>query len=160
MELGETVQKKGYVTQLHYLKGRSATQLERLLGYKAGRLAGGWALLELLKMPKPEDFEFRGYSYFSGGIEEGHLDSKKSGNTAEVKLRDGSFDLNALKLALIKNSFAITGPRRLVKVCPKDPPSGIKDYPPGSGVPQWELVNKLSFRVTAVMLPEGRTWEK
>jgi hypothetical protein len=78
----------------------------------------------------------------------------------EVRLKDGKFDVSKLKKALIANTFAVSGTRRLVKVLPKDPPSGEKDYPPGSGIPQWELIRKRPFKVMAVMLPEGAKWQK
>jgi hypothetical protein len=141
---------KGYITQFHFIAGKGASRLESLLGYKAGRLAGGWALLDLCKVPGPADFEFRGYSYFSGGIIEGHKEENKGGKTAEVRLKE----------SLIKKTFCISGSKRLVKIVPKDPPSGNKDYPPGSGVPQWELMKKLPFKVCAVMLPDGKKWDK
>jgi hypothetical protein len=160
MEVGETVRMKGYITQFHFLAGKGASRLESLLGYKAGRLAGGWALLDLCKLPGPADFEFRGYSYLSGGIIEGHKDENKGGKTAEIRLKDGNFDVAALKESLIKKTFCISGAKRLVKIVPKDPPSGNKDYPPGSGVPQWELMKKLPFKVSAVMLPDGKKWDK
>jgi len=134
--------------------------LESLLGYKAGRLAGGWALLDLTRLPTPNDFEFRGYSYLSGGIIQGHKEENKDGKTAEVRLKDGNFDVLALKKSLIKNTFSVSGTKRLVKILPKDPPSGNKDYPPGLGIPQWELIKKMPFRVTAVMLPGGAKWDK
>jgi hypothetical protein len=159
MKPGDKLSLKGYVTQSHFVASKSCAALETLLGYKAGRLAGGWALLALTRLPTPDDFEFRGYSYFSGGIEQGHDPAKSDGKTMEVRLKDGNFDLLKLKTAIIKNTFAVSGSKRLVKIMPKDPPSGSKDYPPGSGVPQWELTNKLPFAVIGVMSQGGSKWE-
>lgn len=158
MRPGEKVQMKGYITQNHYLAGKSCSRLESLLGFKAGRLSGGWALLALTQLPKPDDFEFRGYSYLSGGMEKGHDSALSSGKTMEVKLKDGNFDLAKLKAAIIKNTFSVSGSKRLVRVVPKDPPSGNKDYPPGLGVPQWELIRKLGFVVLGIMEPGGTKW--
>lgn len=160
MDVGQKVNVKGYFTQFHFVAGKSASRLESLLGYKAGRLAGGWALLELTRLPAPGDFEFRGYSYFSGGIIQGHKEENKDGKTAEVRLKDGNYDVLALKTALIKNTFTISGSKRLVKIVPKDPPSGNRDYPPGAGIPQWELTRRMPFKVSAVMLPDGAKWDK
>lgn len=160
MKVGEKDSFKGYVTQMHYVAGKSSSALESLLGYKAGRLAGGWALLALTRMPKPNEFEFRGYSYFSGGVVEGHLEDTKDRRTAEIRLKDGLYDVEKLKDAIIRNTFAVSGSKRLVKIVPREPPSGKKDYPPGSGVPQWELTKKLPFVVIGVMDPDQARWQK
>jgi len=159
MKVGDTVRAAGYITQLHFLKKKTGSQLEQLIGYKAGRLGFGWAMLYLAKMPKPRDFRFRGYSQMSGGVAMGHLKNPLDRRTAEQKLEDDEIDVVALKKAIIKNTFRISGARRLVKVIPNKPPSGSRDYPPGQGIPQWELVNKLPFKVAAVILPEGKKWE-
>lgn len=159
-KVGQSVKCKGYVTQLKFVVGKSSKAMETLIGYKAGRLAGGWALLAMKRLPKASEFEFRGYSYMSGGVIEGHKDENRGGKTAEVRLRDGNFDLEKLKAKTIADVFAVSGSNRLVKVVPRDPPSGRKDYPPGSGVPQWELIKPLPFKVLSVMGPESRTWEK
>ena len=159
MRVGEKVSQKGYFTQKHYVAGKSCSNLESLLGFKAGRLAGGWALLALTKLPLPADFEFRGYSYFSGGIEKGHDPAKSDGKTMEVRLKDGKYDLAKLKAAIIRDTFTTTGSKRLVKVVPNDAPSGAKDYPPGAGVPQWELTKKMDFVVIGVMSAGAAKWD-
>ena len=160
MEVGDTIAAKGYITQLHFVAKKSGPQLENLLGYKAGRLGFGWAMLHLTKMPKPSDFQFRGYSQMSGGIARGHLKNPVDKRTAEQELEDGDYDVVRLKEMVIKKVFTTSGPKRLVKIIPNKKPSGSKDYPPGAGIPQWELVQMLKFKVAAVILPDGAKWVK
>ena len=159
MEVGETIRAKGFITRLHFLRKKKGSQLERLLGYKAGRLGFGWAMLYLNKLPKVSDFEFRGYSQMSGGISMGHLENPLDKRTAETKPKDCGYDVLALKRAIIKNTFAVSGVKRLVKVIPNKPPSGSKDDPPGSGIPQWELTKTMDFTFAAVIPPNGESWQ-
>jgi len=160
MEVGDTLSVKGYITQLHFVAKKSGPQLESLLGFKAGRLGYGWAMLHLAKVPKPSEFQFRGYSQMSGGISKGHLKNPIDKRTAEQKLEDDNYDVVKLKEAVIKNVFVISGAKRLVKIIPNKKPSGTKDYPPGAGIPQWELIKPLKFKVAAVILPDGVKWVK
>ena len=160
MKVGEPIKVKGYITQLHFIAKKTGPQLESLIGYRAGSLGFGWALLYLTKMPKPKDFLFRGYSQMAGGVSMGHLKNPLDKRTAEQKLKDDNFDVVRLKEAIIKNVFQLSGNKRLVKVIPNKTLSGSKDYPPGSGIPQWELVNKMPFKVAAVILPDGKKWIK
>lgn len=160
MNVGDTLNIKGYITQMHFVVKKSGPQLENLLGFKAGRLGFGWAMLHLTKLPKPSEFQFRGYSQMSGGIAKGHLKNPLDKRTAEQRLEDDNYDVVKLKEQIIKNVFAISGVKRLVKIIPNKKPSGNKDYPPGSGIPQWELVKPMKFKVAGVILPEGTKWVK
>lgn len=148
LRLGRIVHRRGYVTQLPFVRGKSGRELDRLIGYRAGRMADGWALLELIEMPGPDDFEFRGYSHLSGGIAAGES------RTAEGRLRDGGYDVAKLKRDVIASKFRVTGPSRLVKVVPNRVAFGGDDYPPGAGIPQWELKRDLAFRVAALIAKE------
>lgn len=135
---------KGYVTKALFLRQQPSSELERRLGYASGRLAQGWWLLFLERMPIPDDFEFRGYSQMSGGVAQGHL---RKGPTAEQELITGRFDVVSMKRRIILQTFRLSGPDRLAKVVPIDGPTGVVPYPPGSGVPQWELTRPMAFRV-------------
>ena len=158
MKVGDLVRLKGYITQYHFVVRKTGPQIEQLLGYRAGRLGQGWVLLFLTSLPKPDDFEFRGYSHMSGGVAEGHKDATKDKRTAEQKLKDAGIELEKLKRRIMDDVFSINGARRLVKILPTRLPFGLKDYPPGDGVPQWELTTKLPFKVGAVIPPGGRNW--
>ena len=72
----------GFFTKALFLRAQPAAELERRLGYAAGRLAAGWWLLFLEQMPMAADFEFMGYSQMSGGVPRGHL-HPPGGMTAE-----------------------------------------------------------------------------
>ncbi|MEM8698901.1 MAG: hypothetical protein AAGF44_06990, partial [Pseudomonadota bacterium] len=104
------------------------------------------------------DFQFRGYSQMSGGVSMGHLKNPVDKRTAEQVLKDKNFDVVRMKEAIIKTTFQVSGNRRLVKVIPNRKPSGSRDYPPVSGIPQWELVKPLPFKVAALILPDGMKW--
>lgn len=162
MKVGETIKLKGYITQLHFVRGRKGLQLEKLLGFKAGRLNMGWAMLYLTKLPKPSDFQFRGYTQMSGGVSQGHLDNPLDRRTAEKRLEDDNYDVVKLKEWIIRDVFSVSGSKRLVKIVPN--PDGKrrtnKDYPPGKGIPQWELITRMPFKVAAVMLPGEVQWQK
>jgi hypothetical protein len=101
-------------------------------------------------MPTPNDFEFMGYSYMSGGASQGHL---RPGPTAEQELKAGKYDVFGLKRRTILQTFRLSGPDRLAKVVPIGGESGAMPYPPGSGFPQWKLIQPLPFRVSGSIGP-------
>jgi hypothetical protein len=144
LSTGQRVPMKGFFTKARFLRQQPASELERRLGYAQGRLAKGWWLLFLEQMPTPNDFEFMGYSYMSGGVSQGHL---RPGPTAEQELKAGKYDVFGLKRRTILQTFRLSGPDRLAKVVPVDGESGPMPYPPGSGFPQWKLIQPLPFRV-------------
>lgn len=162
-KVGQAIKAAGYITQYHFVARKTGAQLERLIGYKAGRLGEGWMMLYLTQMPGPMDFKFRGYSQMSGGVSKGHLKTKEDLFAAqrdkELKFAQ-EYDVQKLKQAIIKNVFRLSGSKRLVKVIPNKRASGSKDYPPGAGIPQWELVKKLSFKVGEIIPPDSDKWTK
>ncbi|MEA2838601.1 MAG: hypothetical protein QOD89_3151 [Bradyrhizobium sp.] len=141
---GQRVAMTGFFTKARFLRRQPASELERRLGYAPGRLAKGWWLLFLEQMPTPDDFEFMGYSYMSGGVSQGHV---RPGPTAEQELKAGKYDVFGLKRRTILQTFRLAGPDRLAKVVPIGGESGSMPYPPGSGFPQWKLIQPLPFRV-------------
>jgi len=144
----------GFITKALFLRQQSSGELERRLGYAPGRLSQGWWLLFLEQMPTPNDFEFMGYSQMSGGVAGGHL---RIGPTAEQQLKSSGNDVFGLKRRVILQTFRLAGPERLAKVIPINGTSGEMPYPPGSGIPQWKLVQPLSFRVWGSIAP-GRVY--
>lgn len=145
----------GFFTHARYLRSQPAEEIERRLGYRKGRLASGWWLLFLQQMPAPDQFEYRGYSQMSGGRAQGHLDP---GNpTAEETLLRSGVKVFSLKSRTLKDTFFLSGPGRLAKIVPIAGAFGALDYPPGSGIPQFELTVPLTFRVVAEIAP-GATY--
>jgi hypothetical protein len=156
LRLNGVYRMKGFFTKALYLRSQPAREVEVRLGYAAGRLAAGWWLLFLEQLPAPDEFEFRGYSQMSGGIPQGHLDP--GGRNAEQRLRDDGVNVPRLKQNMAVNGFRVSGPERLAKVLPLVPAAGPMPYPPGSGIPQWELVKRdLPFRAAALIKP-GETY--
>lgn len=147
---GQSIAMAGFFTKARFLRGQPAVELEKRLGYAQGRLASGWWLLFLEQMPTPNDFEFMGYSHMSGGVAQGHL---RPGATAEQQLKAGKFDVFGMKRRTILQTFRLSGPDRLAKVVPFADQSGLMPYPPGSGFPQWKLVQPLTFKVAAEIGP-------
>ena len=53
-------------TKALYLRSQPSGECERGLGYGPGRLSQGWWLLFALERPTSDNFEFGGYTHFSG----------------------------------------------------------------------------------------------
>lgn len=132
----------GCITQEHYIKGRSLSDLEQILGFERGRLQAGIVVAALIQVPNINQFQLLGYSQVA--------EHKFKGN-------DKGLDINKLKEMVMKDVFTTIGHKRLVKVIANKPHNAGKDndvqYPPGQGVPQWKLTTPLPARITGVVLP-------
>jgi hypothetical protein len=138
----------GFCTKAIFLRGQSAAELELRLGYGAGRLTDGYWLLFATEIPRPDQFEFAGYTHFSGGRPQGHLSD--GAPTAEQSLASGGLLLDH-KRRVIRDVFKTSGPERIAKVIPRRVGT---DYPQGSGVPQWKLIGQgIAFIVAARIEP-------
>jgi hypothetical protein len=119
--VGSRIPRAGFFTKLYLLGDVSdGFELERRLGYKRGRLSRGWYLLLLLgDPPAADEFEFAGYSHFSGGRIRGHqIDPLRRGPTVEEDLRTDGLDVAVLRSATAKR-FVTQGPERVAKVVPR-----------------------------------------
>lgn len=157
MTKGETPWCDGFFTKAFWLRMQTSAELERRLGYRTGRMNDGWYLLFLLQMPTPDQFEFRGYSYLSGGVAQGHLANPPDRRNVEQQMRDEGKNLPQIKQRIIQDVFRLDGPERLAKVIPKRDPFGADDYPAGSGIAQWKLTTPLPFKVVDFFAP-GQTY--
>jgi hypothetical protein len=165
---GEVQQLKGDFSKALYYRMKPASEVERLIGYRAGRLRDGWWLMFLTIKPNVDQFEYRGYSQMSGGIVEGHLPQNQGNPTAEARLVAGGFNLtgtsyqtDGLKQKTIREVFELAGPNRLAKVRPVAAAHGdpdIPDYPPGLGIPQWTLTTPLPW-VAAAFVGPGQVYD-
>lgn len=153
LTVGGTANLRGFFTKALYVRNQPSREIEKRLGYRAGRLDEGWWLCFLLQMPKGDDFEVRGYSQMSGGVAQGHLASPPDPRNAEQKLAADGVDMVKVKGNLLRDVFRLSGPERLAKVIPARGEFGENDYPPGSGIPQWTLTKPLQFKVAAFMGP-------
>jgi|GEM_PF-2512049 hypothetical protein len=173
---GYVVEMLGYVTPLISLINRSPAELERLLGFSAGRLREGWALYLLVQGVSSAEFLHQGTTRYSGG--KGHdrdatqqlrdigmLDERK-GETIRVMRVDQmryamfrdtgneqAFDLfRALEVAKLNQR---EGSSRIAKCVPLAQGSEYPDSP-GNGVPQWEIIAPKRFACVAVLNPGQR----
>ena len=145
MQVGELTWVSGYVTKEKFIKGRRLVEIERILGYHAGRFAQGATFITLNHLPSVNEFELAAYS-----------------NVAEHRYQQPA-GLDILKLkTLAAESWSAAGFERLVKVRPgiehnKDMPPDLQ-YPPGDAAPQWKLTVVLPGIVVAVVntYPDGR----
>ena len=139
----EIIQIKGCITQERYIKGKTLPELERLLGFKKGRLEKGVVVAALIQLPTVNQFDLLGYSQVAG--HKFNSDSTKG------------LDVDKLKELVLKEAFTLVGTKRLVKVMANTPHndhlSNDEQYPPGEGVPQWKLTSRVSARVVDVVMP-------
>lgn len=161
--VGEHQQLKGDFSKALYYRMKPAREVERLIGYREGRLRDGWWLMFLTVMPTEHQFEYRGYSQLSGGIVEGHLEQNKGNPNAEqmllaqgANLTGASYQKTGLKQKTIRDVFRLSGAERLAKVRPVAREHGdpdIPDYPAGAGIPQWTLTQPLRWVAAAYVAP-------
>lgn len=161
--VGEKQWLKGDFSKAVYFRMQPTSELERRIGYRAGRLREGYWLMFLTQMPTVDQFEYRGYSQMSGGIIRGHLPSHKNGPTAEERLQRSGHNLSGTsyqregsKHRTIREVFQLFGPNRIAKIRPVARAHGdpdIPDYPPGSGIPQWTLTVPLEWIATTFVGP-------
>jgi|SRR5215469_7432091 len=146
---------KGNFTKALYLRGQSSTELERRLGYGPGRLASGWWLLFALDRPAPGNFEFGGYTYFSGsrigdpglGTGRPHVEDDLLQNFG------GTAGMAAAKARHIA-ALELDGANRLAKVIPV---AKGTDYPVGAGIYQCNVgPAPIRCKVAAYIPPNGK----
>ncbi len=156
-EVGDRTLVTGYVTQAHFLRGHSAEELEKRLGFDEGHLSEGFVVVFLDRVPDTREFEFGGYTQMPDGVLQGHLDEKRDPRTTEQRMEDAGLNVDDLRRRVVNDEFAVAGHRRLAKVYPiRETPREEKAYyPPGSGVPQWRIKGKtpVEGRVAAVVGP-------
>ena len=154
LAVGGLVDMGGFFTKALYLRGVSAAELERRLGYHPGRLKDGWWLLFMETVPSMMEFRFKGYSQMSGGVAQGHLPGRANGSDAQDRLYNQGMDVDRLKQKVIRDTFTVIGANRLAKVVPV---MRQGTYPAGTGIPQWELERGVEkpFHVAAFIGPAG-----
>jgi len=141
----------GNFTKALYLRSQPSDELERRLGYGPGRLASGWWLLFALEKPLPDNFEFGGYTHFSGsrigppgmGGSRPHVEQELARDLG------GPAQVRALKVKHIAG-LQLSGPERLAKVVPVARGS---DYPVGSGIYQCNVPYPIRCKVAAFVGP-------
>jgi hypothetical protein len=141
----------GFITQEKYVRNKSLGELERLLGFRTGRLSKGAKIYYLTQLPGTEQFHFRGYSQVAGDKYE-----KEYGKASVVDRpaqgeseKDFRERVLRIKKHIIQTVWAETGPDRLVKISANIRHTQEETYPPGLGIPQWELAAGMPARLIA-----------
>ncbi len=141
MFINKSIRVTGCITQEKYIKGKSLTEVERILGFHAGRLGEGMVVAALQQIPAKDQFELLGYTQVA----------EHRFNTSALK----GLDADKLKETVRQNTFSLHGVNRLVKILPNilhQPFMKDEDqYPPGSGVPQWKLTSPVYAIVVAIV---------
>jgi hypothetical protein len=144
---------QGNFTKAFYLRAKKGDELEKLIGYGAGRLAKGWWLLFALEKPLAVDFQFGGYNHFSGS-RIGHPSLGEARPTVDESLAKelgGEVGLRKKKVSHIA-ALEISGPQRLAKVLPV---AAGADYPVGPGIYQCNITKPILCEVAAFIPPGG-----
>jgi hypothetical protein len=138
MRLGDVIHVSGCFTKEKYIAGRTLVEIERNLGFRAGRLAHGMTVVTLLELPSITEFGLAAYS----NVPTHRFVTPSNPNIDKLK-------------ANARASWALVGFERLVRVLPaaRHNPAVAADiqYPPGQGVPQWIARRPLCGRVVAIL---------
>jgi hypothetical protein len=161
--VGDTVWTLGYCTHAWLLRGKSLGQLERMLGFRTGRLDEGATILFLQRLPGANDFQLVGYTYSPDGTEGGHKlqpqDREPRRMESLLKSEHGwsDSDIRKYKEKMVGGKVVIRGCERLAKLCPVTAHTEGENYPPGHGVFQLKIIRPLPFKIKAKILP-GEEW--
>lgn len=141
MFIHQIISVSGCITQEKFIMGRTLPELERLLGFHAGRLEAGVVIAALLQVPEICQFDLLGYT-----------------QVAEHKFSTDTLiglDVDKLKEIVLQTTFTTVSTNRLVKIMSNTPHSEYmnndEQYPPGNGVPQWKLISKVNAEVIAIV---------
>jgi hypothetical protein len=151
---------RGDFTLVKYLLTSTAEEIERSVGFEAGRLQWGFVVVSLSEdeILKPEDFELKASSRWSGGVirtsrEHREFDLDMDQNIERMLIRRGQ-NLAELK-AKVSRFFAQRGPNTPAKVLPNLRHVDGMRYPDAeaigpairSGIPQFCLLRRCKFKI-------------
>jgi hypothetical protein len=144
MRVGDLVSDvSGCITKEKFIAGRTLAEIERILGFHAGRFSRGIIVVALTDLPC--NFDLAAYSNVAK-----HRHSAPTG-----------LDIAKIKADVVK-TWSTCGFERLVKVRPLIPHnqnmSPDLQYPPGYGAPQWNSRDLLRGKIVGVVAdyPFGR----
>lgn len=163
MELGRDFATNGDVTTLTGCGLFTASNIEDMIGYGAGRLDKGYYVLLLKQGLTGDDFTFAGTTLRSGG-RLGLPAATKSADDARIRVHDrilrehGSEGYRVLQKGAL-TTVANTGGTRIAKVLPvirhaEGLPPNVQ-YPMGGGGLQWTLTKERKFFVAALVDEHG-----
>jgi hypothetical protein len=62
MKVGDLISVSGFITKEKFIAGRTLAEVEKILGFHAGRLSQGMAMAVLTELPGMQQFELAAYS--------------------------------------------------------------------------------------------------
>jgi hypothetical protein len=145
---------RGYVTMLQSLLNKPTDKLENILGFGAGTLELGYYVYQLVGEVTLADFDWKDRTTYSDGWHfdswvgeyvqrqdelRAHLGSKLRYNEQAVDSRLALFKMEQRDRLNVR-----TGPKRIVKVIPKDRATEFPDSTDRS-TPQWRLKVEKEF---------------
>jgi hypothetical protein len=151
--VGRTIFESGIFTQANAIAGKSRFDVERCMGFNAGRLSMGYTVAHLLNVPGYNDWTFRRHTDLVGpapGWDE--EDGPDTRTAEEILIADGK-DVPFLKNEVMRYDFTTSGPTRLIKIIPVINPNGWPQYPEAGGAPQVVLLTNQSMTVAAFVGP-------
>jgi hypothetical protein len=166
-ELGKSVFATGCVTRLIDVVNRSPEDLEELVGFHRGRLSNGFHFLVLTDSLSAGDFEFFGYTYFSGGrigLPSNHTAADQSRRGVHATMQ---IDYGDAGLRRIEDKFARAikpkGVERYIKIAPvilHDRTMGSADQYPASrlGITQLNIRRSAPKRFYVAAKVNGSSW--
>lgn len=154
--VGTTGKFSGNFTKAKFIRGQSCSELELRVGYGSGRLDHGYWLLFALEKPDPANFEFGGYTHFSGArIGDPRIGGERASVEAELARTLGGSGAVAEAKKRHVDDLQLIGPDRLAKIIPVAPGT---EYPVGSGIYQCNIPAPISCRIAAFVGP-GETYQ-
>jgi len=154
--VGKQIEMSGFVTLQRFVQGRTLSDIENILGFRKGKFAKGVTVSAALELPEIDGFELAGYSQVAG-----HRTEEEYGKINEPSGED-ELDAYEKQKRLAMGQWSLYGTSRLIKFSADighvgHPNAAIDralndyQYPPGRGVPQWNILREkaLSFKVIA-----------
>lgn len=143
--VGQDAWVKGCITRDDCIRGRSLSKIEKLLGFRNGRLSLGAAFIILNGYPAGHEFEFAGYTQVA--------------SHRHVPLNPGEYNIAKLKENVIE--YWRENKMILTKVIPAILHNHAENpdiqYPPGEGIPQWKVSIPGGVKGTVVAVIQNYT---
>ncbi len=137
---------RGFFTSQRWLRGKTLTEMESLIGFRTGRLSTlGASVYGFSRIPENWEFELAGYTNVSGGMKTDTAWVAADRAAALYYANSGMRSAETVRMDNARSSMTISGPNRLIKVKPLlgDP---TDTYPPGQGIPQWRVSELAAAR--------------
>ena len=109
---------RGFFTSQGWLLGKSLQELERLVGYGAGRLStAGAAVYGFTRVPGNSEFELGGYTNSSGGIQPDPKWIQADLAAAKYHAATGLPESETVRKNAARARMTVQGDNRLVRWC-------------------------------------------